>query len=146
MNSMTQKNLVNLTPVQLPTLNSLTNQKEIIDFGEILGFIRERKWLVLLITSIVTLGACFYVFIATPVYQSDAVLQVESEASPIPGLAVLDTMMSDDVSSLTEMEIMKSRNVIGTVVDKLGLRIKASPHYFPVIGAGMARHRQARHT
>ena len=131
MNSMTQKNLVNLTPVQLPTLNSLPNQKEIIDFGEILGFIRERKWLVLLITSIVTLGACFYMFIATPVYQSDVVLQVESEASPIPGLAVLDTMMSDDVSSLTEMEIMKSRNVIGTVVDKLGLRIKASPPLFP---------------
>ena len=139
MNSDIQQNQAGRVYVQAPIMNHQPNKNEVIDLSEISRFILERKLLVVCITLLFTLIACAYVFIATPIYKSDAALQVESETPPIPGLTALEPIMGGDISSLTEMEIIKSRKVIGAVIDALGLRIHAVPHYFPVIGAGIAR-------
>ena len=81
----------------------------------------------------------FYALIATPIYQADAILQIEEKSGGMPGLGDLSDMLTTDTLAATEIEIIKSRNIIGKAVDKLNLTLKASPDYFPVIGEAIAR-------
>ena len=46
-------------------------------------------------------------------------------------------------SSDTEIEIMKSRKVIGGMVEKLNLTTQVEPNYFPLIGGYLARRSNA---
>jgi len=57
----------------------------------------------------------------------------------MPGLGDLSDMLATDALAATEIEIIKSRNIIGKAVDKLNLTINAQPDYLPIIGAAIAR-------
>lgn len=48
-------------------------------------------------------------------------------------------LFSPESTATTEIEIIKSRMVLGETVDKLNLTIVATPNYIPVIGKGLAR-------
>ncbi len=52
----------------------------------------------------------------------------------------LDVLLGGESSSSdTEIEIMKSRKVIGGMVEKLNLTTQVEPNYFPLIGGYLAR-------
>ena len=110
-----------------------------IDLSELLGTLIEAKWLISFIASIFLVGGVFYALIATPIYQADAVLQIEEKSGSMPGLSDFTEMFPVDAQASTEIEIIKSRNIIGKVVDKLDLTLNVAPKYFPVIGAAIAR-------
>ncbi len=110
-----------------------------IDLSELLGTLIEAKWLISIIAGIFLVGGVFYALIATPIYQADAVLQIEEKSGGMPGLGDLSDMLATDALAATEIEIIKSRNIIGKAVDKLNLTFKAAPDYFPVIGKAIAR-------
>ncbi|MFP3637212.1 hypothetical protein, partial [Bacillus sp. SIMBA_033] len=42
-----------------------------------------------------------------------------------------------------EIELIRSRMVVGETVDRLHLDVSAMPHYFPLVGAAMARGKEA---
>ena len=53
-------------------------------------------------------------------------------------------MISNDLTVVnTEIEILRSRSVLGAVVDNLRLDIYAAPEYFPYIGEALARRKPA---
>jgi tyrosine-protein kinase Etk/Wzc len=110
-----------------------------IDLSKLLGTLIEAKWLISIIASVFLVAGVFYVLIATPIYQADAVLQIEEKSGGMPGLGDLSDMLTTDALASTEIEIIKSRNIIGKAVDKLNLTLKASPEYFPIIGKAIAR-------
>ena len=119
------------------------NTEDEIDLSELLGTLIEAKWLISIIAGMFLVGGVFYVLIATPIYQADAVLQIEEKSGGMPGLGDLGDMLTTDALAATEIEIIKSRNVIGRTIDKLNLTLNASPEYFPVIGRTIARRRSA---
>lgn len=110
-----------------------------IDLSELLGTLIEAKWLISIIASVFLVGGVFYALIATPIYQADAILQIEEKSGGMPGLGDLSDMLTTDTLAATEIEIIKSRNIIGKAVDKLNLTLKASPDYLPIIGKAIAR-------
>jgi tyrosine-protein kinase Etk/Wzc len=110
-----------------------------VDLSELLGTLIEAKWLISIIAGVFLVGGVFYALIATPIYQADAVLQIEEKSGGMPGLGDLSDMLTTDTLAATEIEIIKSRNIIGKAVDKLNLTLKASPEYFPIIGKAIAR-------
>ncbi len=114
-----------------------------INLGEIFATLLDYKWLIVAVTfSSLLLGAAF-LYVATPVYQADALLQWDDKMVGGGGLGALKDMSAllggDATATAGQIEILNSRMVLGPVVDKLKLDIVAEPDYFPILGKAMAR-------
>ena len=109
-----------------------------IDLGELLGVVIEGRWLIAAITAVALMIGAYQAFTAVPIYRASGLLQVEEKYS---GLANLDSSMMYEYFSPvnTEIEILRSRSVLGVVVDNLKLDIYAAPEFKTEIGAAMAR-------
>ncbi|MGM3224470.1 tyrosine-protein kinase Wzc [Dickeya zeae] len=110
-----------------------------IDLGRLLGTVLDHRWLIISITTIFTMLGILYALLATPVYQADAMVQVEQNVS--------DSLMSDiskvlpdtKPQSAPEVELLRSRMVVGKTVQDLGLDTDVEQQYFPLFGKGLAR-------
>ncbi len=113
-----------------------------IDLGDLLGVLIENRWLIVGITLVALFMGAYRAFTAVPIYSADGLLQVEEKVS---GLANLDvtSMLSDYAPVNAEIEILRSRSVLGAVVDNLKLDIYAEPEYFSTISAALDRRRPA---
>src|SRR5205823_4794612 len=107
--------------------------------AEYLWTILEHRTLVIVaIIATLMLGAA-YLFVVPPTYNSDVLLQVEDKTKNVAGLDDLSSMFSDKAPADTEIEIIRSRSLVGSVVDELNLTIEAVPRTFPVIGGAFFR-------
>ena len=113
-------------------------EEDEIELGDLLATVIQAKWLVLSITLAVILSGAAKNFLAIPIYEADGLLQVEEKKAGLGSLDI-NTLFEGDTSINAEIELLRSRLVLGTVVDNLKLYIKARPDYFPVVGAAFAR-------
>lgn len=109
-----------------------------IDLGELLSVLLEYRWMIVAIVIAALFIGGYKAFVATPVYQADGLLQVEENSGGLRALDI-DQMIGTDTLVSAEIEILKSRSVLGAVVDNLKLDINAQPRFFPFIGAALAR-------
>ncbi|GLP96892.1 polysaccharide biosynthesis tyrosine autokinase [Paraferrimonas sedimenticola] len=116
---------------------SLDNDE--IDLGKLLAILLNGKWIIMATTFVFALLAVAYAMLATPIYKADALIQIEEKKGGLPGLADLGEMFATDGAAVTEIELLKSRQVIGNAVDELKLDIIAEPKRFPLIGNFLAR-------
>lgn len=113
-----------------------------IDLGQLFGTLLDGKWIIAIVTSFFLILGVAYALLSTPIYQSDALIQVEQKSSGGFSSVVsenLGDMFSSESTADTEIELIKSRMVLGGTVDKFHLTIVVSPNYFPVVGRGIAR-------
>ena len=113
---------------------SPTQNEDEIDLLVLLGAVLDQKWTVISSTFSLAALAIVYALLATPVYQAGALLQVEEKAASLPGLEDLSKAFGSESSTQAELEILKSRSVVGTAVTNLNLTIQAEPKLFPAIG------------
>jgi tyrosine-protein kinase Etk/Wzc len=117
-----------------------SNIEDEINLSELISTLIEAKWLIGIITVAFLLAGVFYALIATPIYQADALLQVEEKkGGMMAGLGDLTGMFSEGSSTSTEINIIKSRSILGKVVDDLKLDLNVTPKYFPIIGRAIVR-------
>ncbi|MEN5393771.1 polysaccharide biosynthesis tyrosine autokinase [Stenotrophomonas sp. TWI377] len=115
-----------------------------IDLRELLGIVIDRKWWIILSTAVFLALGVAYALLAPPIYQAQAMVQVESKMPSIPGLADLTSLGgSGSTAAATEVALLTSRSVIGTAVDQLNLEIQVEPRRFPILGSFFARRFQA---
>ncbi len=129
---------LNMPPPGAQTPAAMSNDE--IDLGKLFGILLDNKWKIVASTFLFAIFGIVYALMATPIYKADAIIQVEQKSSG--GLAALGEMgefFSSESSSSTEIEILKSRMVLGETVDNLNLTITSAPNYLPVVGAGLAR-------
>jgi tyrosine-protein kinase Etk/Wzc len=107
--------------------------------SEYIGTILESRVLVVAITASAVVLAALYLFFAAPNFRSDVLLQVEDKSKGIAGLDDLSNVFSEKAPADTEMEILRSRSLLGSVVDDLSLTIETSPRLLPVFGGGIYR-------
>ncbi|WP_417884411.1 polysaccharide biosynthesis tyrosine autokinase [Vibrio rumoiensis] len=113
-----------------------------IDLGQLFGTLLDGKWVIASITCLFLLIGVAYALLATPIYQSDALIQVEQKSSGGFSSVVsenLGDMFSSESTADTEIELIRSRMVLGGTVDKFNLTTVVEPEYFPIIGKGWAR-------
>lgn len=110
-----------------------------IDLMRLVGQLIEQKWLIITITGLFAVAGIAYALLATPIYRADTLLQVEKKSSGMPGLGEMGELFGGESEAATEIEIIKSRMIIGSVVDQLNLTIVATPNYMPLIGNFLAR-------
>lgn len=127
-------------PPPVPMASVEDQEQTIHDYLEI---ILESRWIILgLLAAGLILGGMYYLF-ATPVYRSDVLVQVEDKKVSMSGMDDLNSMFGNATLAETEIEIIRSRALLGAVVDDLKLDLIVEPHFFPLFGRGLARQRAA---
>ena len=110
-----------------------------IDLMGLLGTLLDHKWLIAGVTGAFMVAGVAYALLATPVYQANALIQVEAKKNDPLGFSEIGSMLGKESPSATEIELIKSRRNIGAAVDNLNLDIEVEPNYFPLIGEFIAR-------
>lgn len=124
----------------MPTTSSSDARDDEIDLNALLGTLLDHKWLIGVVTGVFFVVAVAYAILATPVYQANGLVQVEQKVPDLPGLsAISQTLGASNSEATTEIEIIRSRSVIGEAVKHLNLDIQVTPHRFPLIGGFIAR-------
>lgn len=77
---------------------------------------------------------------SAPVYQADALLQLESRSAALSLPTALTAQLDDDPHTVTEIEILRSRMVLGEAVARLNLDWHVAPQRAPLIGTYLALH------
>lgn len=111
-----------------------------IDLLALLGTLWESKSIIAASTILFMVLGVSYALLATPIYRANAVVQVEEKSPGLPGMSDVTEMFGGESAAVTEIELLKSRTVIGTAVDELHLDIIIEPNYFPLFGSTIARH------
>lgn len=122
------------------TTNKTTSKDaDEIDLGRLIGEFIDHRKLIISVTSLFTLVALIYAIFATPIYQADALIQVEQkQANAI--LSNLSQMLPDSQpQSAPEIALIQSRMILGKTVDDLNLQARVKQKYFPILGRGFAR-------
>lgn len=131
--------LPHFPPSQLQS-QSAEEDEDTIDLVSYLDFLVDHRWLIGAIAALVTLLGAAYVFIATPVYQANIMVQVEDSANSSKNiLGDLSSVFDLKAATTAEMEILRSRYVVSRAVQNRRLYIEARPKYFPLIGKALAR-------
>jgi len=110
-----------------------------VDLGRLLGTMLDNRWLIISVTTIFTVLGILYVLMATPIYRADALIQVEQDAGDSLLKDVSSMLPDAKPQSAAEIELIKSRMVIGKTVQDLSLDTEVEQKYFPGIGKGVAR-------
>ncbi|MFT4248564.1 MAG: polysaccharide biosynthesis tyrosine autokinase [Pseudomonas sp.] len=118
-----------------------------IDLRQLLGTLIDHKWLIGGITGAFFVISVAYALLATPIYQANALVQVESKVPTLPGLSDISQSLGlgsgGTAASTTEIALITSRSVIGSAVDELKLDVDVEPYRFPLIGGYLARKAEA---
>ncbi|KGD74976.1 tyrosine protein kinase [Tatumella morbirosei] len=110
-----------------------------IDLGRLVGEIIDHRKLIISVTALFTVLAIVYSLFATPVYQADALIQVEQKQGNAL-LSSLSQMLPDSQpESAPEIALLQSRMILGKTVDDLNLQAQIEQEYFPIFGKGWAR-------
>ncbi|AVU34621.1 hypothetical protein AS658_08030 [Serratia marcescens] len=124
----------------ITTKKSATNTKgNDFNIAQVLGALLDHRWLIIGVVTLFAVFGIIYSLFTTPVYQADSLVQVEKK----PGGSLLDNLSqmipNSQAESTTEIELIKSRMIIGKAVDDLGLDVSVERKFFPVFGKGWAR-------
>ncbi|EKO3483723.1 polysaccharide biosynthesis tyrosine autokinase [Vibrio fluvialis] len=111
-----------------------------IDLVKLFGALVDDKWKIISITIVFFSVGLLYALLSTPIYKSDALIQIENKSSGVSAMVGdMGDIFSSEASSSTEIEIIKSRMILGATVDKFNLTTAASYDYFPIFGKGISR-------
>jgi len=110
-----------------------------IDLARILRVAFDQKALILTITAFFALLGIAYAIVAEPVFQASAMIQIEPKKAGITGVPEAIPRPNSVSQAVTEIELIKSRSVLGRTVDALKLYITYRPKYVPLLGSYMAR-------
>ncbi|MCC4775159.1 polysaccharide biosynthesis tyrosine autokinase [Vibrio cyclitrophicus] len=124
-----------------PSQQSHTDNSDEIDLGKLLGILLDAKWLIMVTTFAFAVFGIAFALLSTPIYKADALIQIEEKSSGGISSMVGDMgeLFSQESSATTEVEIIKSRMILGETVDKFNLTTVTAPSYAPIVGKGVAR-------
>ncbi|MCO6356685.1 polysaccharide biosynthesis tyrosine autokinase [Pseudoalteromonas shioyasakiensis] len=111
-----------------------TQNSQEIDLMALVGALLDRKYFIAAVTAVFMLVGVIYAMYAAPVYQASAMIQVEDSSASVPGFDDMSGMFESTSAAVTEIELLKSRSVIGEAVDTLNLDVIVEPKLFPMIG------------
>lgn len=136
----------NLPPDRSPAAfdYSLNQDEDVINLGELFGTLYDSKWLILLIATATVLIGFTKTQLDRPIYKADGLLQVKENSASMAGLEPLTGLIEGKMAVMAEIELIKSRMILGKSIKSLHLDVMAKPKYFPMVGEAIARQFQNR--
>jgi len=113
-----------------------------LDLPGLLDVLANSRRLILGTVLLALLAAAGYAYLSPPIYRADALIQVEppqSSEAQTHVLGELATVFNVQSTSTAELEILRSRLVVGDATDALRLYVTAQPRYLPLIGRWLAQ-------
>jgi len=108
--------------------------------SEWIDILIDRKWLVATVTTLSLMLGVTYALLSTPIYQSNLLIQVEDAAPDAKGfLGEASSLFDVKTPATGEIQVIRSRMVLGAAVDQTRAYIDAKPRYLPILGTWLAR-------
>lgn len=111
-----------------------------IELGALALALWKGKWWIAVATAIGIASGVLVIANTNPTFQADALLQLEEKASALALPSNLSVMVDNDPRSVTEIEILRSRLVLGRAVAAQNLDWRVSPHLVPFAGTMFSRY------
>ncbi|MGQ6551015.1 Wzz/FepE/Etk N-terminal domain-containing protein, partial [Serratia sp. IR-2025] len=105
---------------KLPVQQSRDNDDE-LDITRLVGAFIDYRWLILGVTTFFSVIGVMYVILATPVYKAEALVQIEQNVGTSLLKDISQILPNSQSPSAPEIEIIKSRMVIGKTIEELNL-------------------------
>ena len=129
--------------LQLPPLSPSRIEEQGVSIRDYVDLLIEGRRIVLNALLSVLLVTVVYLVLAPRTYKADALLRIDKNkallSAPLRSEANKSSTETDNPRAQREVEILRSRSVLGKVVENLNLMVEYSPNYFPVIGETLAR-------
>lgn len=100
-------------------------QDDEIDLAHLFGILWYHKWRILMTSLVVTMLGVAYAFTSTPIYQANGMVEFSNKKNQVLG-DLSDIMGSSKTPADSEVDMIKSRRVIGRTVEDLNLHIGVS--------------------
>ena len=110
-----------------------------LDMGRLFAELFDHRLRIIFVTLCFAFFGGMYTLFATPQYSADALIQIEDKQqnSLLKSLNQLTPGYTPD--SMAEIQLLKSRMILGKTIDDLGLRYQVIQSRLPILGAGWAR-------
>lgn len=119
---------------------SLENDDDEIHLAEYFDILVDNKWLVAGITALALIVGAAYALLATPIYRSNLLIQVEDAAPDAKSvLGDVSSLFEVKTPATGEIQVLRSRLVVGGAVDAARFYIDAKPAYVPLVGEWLSR-------
>jgi tyrosine-protein kinase Etk/Wzc len=133
-------NIKNLRDYERDTAEA---EEPAVDLTSYVDVLVRYGWSFLVTAAVIMAAGLLFAFLSKPVYRADILVQVEEQNgtggnNSNKPTATVSPVYDVKPAPSAEIELLRSRMVVGKAVDALGLDIAASPRYFPVIGAALA--------
>lgn len=115
-----------------------SEKEKLLSLADVIGILRDGKWKIIAITLVFTLVSVAYVFMATPIYQATALIQVEQGAGKSIFSQLSDAIPGGKQESQPQIGLLQSRMVLGQAVVDLNLDTAVQEQHFPFIGKAIA--------
>ncbi|WP_272545214.1 polysaccharide biosynthesis tyrosine autokinase [Burkholderia cepacia] len=114
----------------------LGDEPELVRYVDL---VLANRWLVAGVAALVFAAGTAYALLARPIYESNLLIQVEDGTGSADSLlGSVSSLFDAKIQAAAEIEILKSRMVVGHAVEHLRLYIDATPKRFPLIGEAIA--------
>ncbi|WP_017217114.1 polysaccharide biosynthesis tyrosine autokinase [Pseudoalteromonas sp. NJ631] len=125
---------MNAQPNLISPQKTQKDDEQEIDLIALFGALLDAKWFITSVTALFMLLGVAYAIFSTPIYQATAMVQVEEKGGSVPGFDDMASMFESTSEAVTEIELLKSRSVVGEAVDTLQLDVVIEPKLFPLFG------------
>ncbi len=124
-----------------PHLPALQDDEESINLLDLLDVVIDQRWVIAIVTTLVLALGGAYAYMASPIFEANTLVQVEDNKAGGMNSMLGDMGSMFDIKSpaTAEIEILRSRLVVGQAVENLKLDLYVSPKYLPVIGRWLSR-------
>ncbi|MGZ8227431.1 MAG: polysaccharide biosynthesis tyrosine autokinase [Methylococcaceae bacterium] len=131
----------------IPPLNPSRIVENGVSIRDYVDLLFEGRKTILITLLSVLLVTTVYLVLAPRTYKADALLRIDKNkallAATLRSEANQSPSETESPRAQREVEILRSRSVLGKVVEDLNLVVESLPVYFPIIGESLARKHDA---
>jgi len=123
----------------MPALEDESEKK--FSLVEYLDILIDNRWLIAIVVGVMLLLGVAYAFFGKPMYETNVAVQVEDSGNSAGSFLgdAASSLLSVKTPAAGEIEIIKSRAILGQAVENTKLYISAVPRYAPIVGSWLAR-------
>jgi tyrosine-protein kinase Etk/Wzc len=116
------------------------------DWRRYLDTLVQHRWLVAGVTAAAIAASLIWSLLASSAYESNLLLKVrQTEGRPRSGPDVL-AVSESKAQAVGEIEMLRSRAVLGPVVEQQGLAVVAEPRFVPLVGRVISKYNSSDST
>jgi tyrosine-protein kinase Etk/Wzc len=132
---------MNASQQAAPAMQALDDDGEGINLAEYWDILVDNRWLVAAVVAVFLFLGTAYALLGKPVYEGNLAVQVEDSGNSAGSFLgdAASSLLSVKTPAAGEIEILRSRAILGKAVDNTKLYISARPRYAPFVGSYLSR-------